>query len=139
VSLHLQFGSSCRHLIAIVYRHDIYKWHADQRRLAARGRATSLIASRTPDPVFEHIHEPGGFRRNYVLMRANEQGAEEPRILNNFIDFLYIFGHFVSRSLLAWMVLTFTYRREKTWRKMRRTTRMTRRWSEKRHITLRKT
>lgn len=48
------------------------------------------------NPVFEHIHEPGGFRRNYVLLRANEQGTEEPRILNNFIDFLFIFGHFVS-------------------------------------------
>ena len=53
-------------------------------------------SSAPPDPAFEHIHEPGGFRRNFVLLRANEQGVEEPRILNNFIDFLYIFGHFVS-------------------------------------------
>ena len=51
--------------------------------------------SAPPDPAFEHIHEPGGFRRNYVLLQANEQGAE-PRILNNFIDFLLLFGHFVS-------------------------------------------
>ena len=51
----------------------------------------------TPDPAFEHIHEPGGFRRNYVLLQANTDDTEEqPRILNNFIDFLYIFGHFVS-------------------------------------------
>ncbi|KAJ7249233.1 transmembrane amino acid transporter protein-domain-containing protein [Mycena haematopus] len=80
--------------------HDIYKWNADQRRLAARGRAASLVARRagTPDPAFEHIHEPGGFRRNYVLMRATERG-EEPVILNNFIEFLYIFGHFAGEDL----------------------------------------
>jgi hypothetical protein len=53
------------------------------------------------DPAFEHIHEPGGFRRNYVLLRANEQGTEEPRILNNFIDFLFIFGHFVRLPLVS--------------------------------------
>jgi solute carrier family 36 (proton-coupled amino acid transporter) len=51
----------------------------------------------TPDPAFEHIHEPGGFRRNYVLLQgAIHEERETPRMLNNFIDFLYIFGHFVS-------------------------------------------
>ncbi|KAF7336952.1 Aa-trans domain-containing protein [Mycena venus] len=81
--------------------HDIYKWNADQRKLAARGRAASLVAPRaaTPDPAFEHIHEPGGFRRNYVLTRAIERGEEEPVILNNFIEFLYIFGHFAGEDL----------------------------------------
>ncbi|KAF8176674.1 transmembrane amino acid transporter protein-domain-containing protein [Mycena galopus ATCC 62051] len=81
--------------------HGIYKWNADQRKLAARRRATSLVAPRaaTPDPVFGHIHAPGGFRRNYVLMRANERGDEEPVILNNFIDFLYLYGHFAGEDL----------------------------------------
>lgn len=66
-----------------------------------RGRAASLVLprQRTPDPVFEHIHEPGGFRRNYVLMRATERGEEEPHVLNNFIEFLYIFGHFAGEDL----------------------------------------
>ncbi|KAJ7168621.1 vacuolar amino acid transporter 4 [Mycena filopes] len=71
--------------------HDIYKWHSDQRKLASRARAASLSVlppdTAPTDPAFEHIHEPGGFRRNY-------RGEEEPRILNNFIEFLYIFGHF---------------------------------------------
>ncbi|KAK7006100.1 aa-trans domain-containing protein [Favolaschia claudopus] len=81
--------------------HDIYKWNVDQRRLAARGRAASLAVTRAsaPDPAFEHIHEPGGFRRNYLLLRANERGDEEPVILNNFIEFLYIFGHFAGEDL----------------------------------------
>ncbi|KAF8969229.1 transmembrane amino acid transporter protein-domain-containing protein [Flammula alnicola] len=84
----------------MVLMHDIYKWHTDQRRQAARVRSASFAGpSQTPHPAFEHIHEPGGFRRNYVLLRANEQGAEEPQILNNFIDFLLLFGHFAGEDL----------------------------------------
>ncbi|THU81388.1 hypothetical protein K435DRAFT_972367 [Dendrothele bispora CBS 962.96] len=81
--------------------HDIYKWHANTRRQAiARPRSVSFTGSnQTPNPAFEHIHEPGGFRRNYVLLKANEQGTEEPTILNNFIDFLYLFGHYAGEDL----------------------------------------
>ncbi|EGO25072.1 amino acid transporter [Serpula lacrymans var. lacrymans S7.9] len=80
--------------------HDIYKWHTDQRRQSARPRASSFAGSEAPhNPAFDHIHEPGGFRRNYVLLRANENGEEEPRVLNNFIDFLMIFGHFAGEDL----------------------------------------
>jgi proton-coupled amino acid transporter len=51
----------------------------------------------TQDPAFEHIHEPGGFRRNYVLLQGTiHEEREPPRMLNNFIEFLYLFGHFVS-------------------------------------------
>jgi solute carrier family 36 (proton-coupled amino acid transporter) len=83
--------------VFIAASHDIYKWQSDQRRQGMRVRSASYAGTppAPPDPAFEHIHEPGGFRRNYVLLRANEQGTEEPRILNNFIDFLFIFGHFV--------------------------------------------
>lgn len=31
-----------------------------------------------------------------MKLRANEQGVDEPPMLNNFIDFLTLFGHFVS-------------------------------------------
>ncbi|KII85114.1 hypothetical protein PLICRDRAFT_45235 [Plicaturopsis crispa FD-325 SS-3] len=80
--------------------HDIYKWQSDQRRQAARPRAASFAGAHpVQDPAFEHIHEPGGFRRNYVLLRANEQGIREPRILASFIDFLFIFGHFAGEDL----------------------------------------
>ncbi|KDR78952.1 hypothetical protein GALMADRAFT_244633 [Galerina marginata CBS 339.88] len=80
--------------------HDIYKWHTDQRRQGARGRAASYAGpSQPPPPAFQHIHEPGGFRRNYVLLRADEQGEEEPQMLNNFIDFLLLFGHFAGEDL----------------------------------------
>jgi len=77
--------------------HNIYKWHSDQRR-AARPRASSFAGSThsSVNPVFANIHEPGGFRRNYLLMRAHEQGEEEPEMVSSFIEFLYLFGHFVS-------------------------------------------
>lgn len=84
--------------------------------------------------MFEHIHEPGGFRRNYVLLQgaADEEG-EQPRILNNFIDFLYIFGHFVSDplSLLYLFILLTSVRREKTLKRFQRRTR--RNWSTKKN------
>lgn len=51
------------------------------------------------DPAFEHIHQPGGFRRNYILLRANEQGLEDPPVTSTFIDFIYIFGHFGGENL----------------------------------------
>ncbi|TEB25220.1 hypothetical protein FA13DRAFT_1777545 [Coprinellus micaceus] len=79
--------------------HDIYKWHADQQR-AARQRAVSFHALRAPqDPAFEHIHEPGGFRRNYLLLRADEQGDSVPPMTETFIDFLTLFGHFAGEDL----------------------------------------
>ncbi|KAI5983401.1 amino acid transporter [Pisolithus albus] len=80
--------------------HDVYKWHVDQRRQAGRPRAASFAGSVTPShPAFEHIHEPGGFRRNYVLLQSNGQGVEDRRATNNFVEFLYIFGQFAGEDL----------------------------------------
>ena len=114
-------------------RHGIYKWQQGQTRLT-RPRSVSFAGStgQTPDPVFEHIHEPGGFRRNYVLLQgAVDEEGEPPRILNNFIDFLYIFGHFVSDplSLVYLCILLTSVRREKTLRRFPRRTK--RNWSTK--------
>ncbi|KAF8917223.1 transmembrane amino acid transporter protein-domain-containing protein [Mucidula mucida] len=78
--------------------HDIYKYQSNQRK--GRSRAASFAAQSPPvDPAFEHIHEPGGFRRNYVLLRATNEPGEEPQFVNNFIDFLYLFGHFAGEDL----------------------------------------
>jgi hypothetical protein len=56
---------------------------------------------------------------------ADEESGEPPRILNNFIDFLYIFGHFVRHplSLLYRCILLTSVRREKTSRRFQRRTR----------------
>lgn len=80
--------------------HDIYKWQADTRRAAVK-RSKSVSAARVQPvhPAFEHIHEPGGFRRNYLLLKASEQGVDQPPILTNFVDFLYLFGHFAGEDL----------------------------------------
>lgn len=81
--------------------HNIYKWQADQRR-GTRPRAASFAGSTrsSVNPTFANIHEPGGFRRNYLLMRAHEQGEEQPEMVSSFIEFLYLFGHFVNTHTL---------------------------------------
>jgi proton-coupled amino acid transporter len=81
--------------------HNIYKWQSDQRRFA-RPRSSSFAGSThsSVNPAFANIHQPGGFRRNYLLMRAQEQGEEQPEMVSSFIEFLFIFGHFVSIIML---------------------------------------
>lgn len=85
--------------------HDIYKWQADQRRVA-RPRSASFAGSTRSSvhPAFANIHEPGGFRRNYLLLRAHEQGEEQPEMAPSFIEFLYLFGHFVNITMLIFHV-----------------------------------
>jgi proton-coupled amino acid transporter len=84
--------------------HNIYKWQSDQRRLA-RPRSSSFAGSThsNANPAFANIHEPGGFRRNYLLMRAHEQGEEEPEMVSSFIEFLFLFGHFVNITMLVFV------------------------------------
>ena len=75
--------------------HNIYKWQSSR---GVRPRAASFAGSThsSVNPAFANIHEPGGFRRNYLLRRAQEQGEEEPEMVSSFIEFLYLFGHFVN-------------------------------------------
>ena len=105
--------------------HNIYKWHADQVR-GARPRSSSFAGSTrsSVNPAFANIHEPGGFRRNYLLMRAHEQGEEEPEMVSSFIEFLYLFGHFVNTIIPTFCVLADDWlsRLVKIWRKSRRRT-----------------
>lgn len=49
------------------------------------------------DPTLAHIKEPGGFRRNFLVNKAQEQGLEAPTMMRNVVDFLFIYGHFVSQ------------------------------------------
>jgi proton-coupled amino acid transporter len=103
--------------------HNIYKWQADQRR-GTRPRSASFAGSTrsSVNPAFANIHQPGGFRRNYLLMRAHEQGEEDPQMVSSFIEFLYLFGHFVNTNLLAFRVLSngpFS-RPVKIWKKSKR-------------------
>lgn len=81
--------------------HDIYKWQSGTE--LRRTRSISFSGPSAPkDPAFEHIRQPGGFRRNFLLLNAREGGSEDDPdsdksvMLRNFIDFLYLFGHFVG-------------------------------------------
>ncbi|KAH9944868.1 transmembrane amino acid transporter protein-domain-containing protein [Amylocystis lapponica] len=81
--------------------HSIYKWQADRRRAAARPRSASFAGSTTlaSHPAFDHLREPGGFRRNYVLWQGVQHDTEPPPVTRNFIEFLFFFGHFAGEDL----------------------------------------
>ncbi|KAJ9095765.1 hypothetical protein QFC19_007478 [Naganishia cerealis] len=51
------------------------------------------------DPSLAHMHEPGGFRRQFVINSARERGEAAPRVLKSFVDFLYLYGHFAGEDL----------------------------------------
>lgn len=127
--------------------HDIYKWHEAHSnsnegngpggvrrvRSATFSGVSAAATSTVEDPAFQHIHEPGGFRRNYVLLKnanngngfnADEVAANEPPVVvNNFIDFLFLFGHFVRTQLSSRSVrissLLYVCRQERTSKKMK--------------------
>lgn len=97
--------SKADEIILAVSSHGIYKWQQAQSQAPTRRRSLSFSGVQREnslalglDPSLQHIHEPGGFRRQFVINRAVERGEEEPRVLRSFIDFLYLYGHFVSRS-----------------------------------------
>ncbi|KAH7106249.1 transmembrane amino acid transporter protein-domain-containing protein [Auriculariales sp. MPI-PUGE-AT-0066] len=81
---------------------DLYKWQSDQRRETQRkSRSQSVIVPKRTseaDPAFEHIHEPGGLRRNYVLTR-DALDTTQPVKTNNFVEFLYLYGHLGGEEL----------------------------------------
>jgi proton-coupled amino acid transporter len=80
----------------------VYKWATDRRRLARPRSASYAGAQPSRAPAFANIHEPNGFRRNYVLTQAEREGVPKPRMLRSFVEFIYVFGHFVRAAALGW-------------------------------------
>jgi proton-coupled amino acid transporter len=78
--------------------HAIYKYQQSSLRPARRASFSAPLPRRDTsiDPSLAHIHEPGGFRRQFIINSARERGQEAPRVLRSFVDFLYLYGHFVS-------------------------------------------
>ncbi|OCF31256.1 solute carrier family 36 (proton-coupled amino acid transporter) [Kwoniella heveanensis BCC8398] len=83
--------------------HDLYKWQHEHRpHQPVRSASFSHIPldrSAILDPTLAHIKEPGGFRRNFVVNRAQEQGLEAPTMVRNVVDFLFLYGHFAGEDL----------------------------------------
>ncbi|WWC88877.1 uncharacterized protein L201_003792 [Kwoniella dendrophila CBS 6074] len=83
--------------------HDLYKWQhshrPDQPVRSASFSHIPLDRSAILDPTLAHIHEPGGFRRNFVSTKAAEQGLEAPNMVRNVVDFLFLYGHFAGEDL----------------------------------------
>ncbi|KZT53533.1 hypothetical protein CALCODRAFT_501054 [Calocera cornea HHB12733] len=82
--------------------HGIYRWQSEARNALKRPRSASFSNPRRadlPDPALHHIHQPNGMRRAYLAAKANARGEEQPAMVNNFIDFLLLFGHFAGEDL----------------------------------------
>ncbi len=87
-------------------RHGIYKWQNAHRTVPPSHRRAASFSGVHPkredsmtrdlDPSLQHLHEVGGFRRQFVRNQAVERGEEVPRMLRSFVDFLFLYGHFVS-------------------------------------------
>ncbi|CED83639.1 vacuolar amino acid transporter 3 [Phaffia rhodozyma] len=84
--------------------HDLYKWAQTHQQSHSLRKARSASFSH---PVRDsdgfrgvaQIKEPGGFRRDFIHARARERGEENPRVLRNVIDFLFLYGHFAGEDL----------------------------------------
>ncbi|EJU04914.1 hypothetical protein DACRYDRAFT_75916 [Dacryopinax primogenitus] len=82
--------------------HGIYRWQSEARNALKRPRSASFSHVRRKslaDPALEHIHQPNGMRRAYLAAKANARGEDQPMMVNNFIDFLLLFGHFAGEDL----------------------------------------
>lgn len=83
---------------------DIYRWaHQNRRKAARRTRSESVNLPRAsaidPDLDVEGIKQPGGFRRYFMLNRAEQTGQPPPRAVRSFVDFLSLYGHFAGEDL----------------------------------------
>lgn len=80
---------------------EVYKWQEDMDRDAsARPRAQSFYLPREETQEIQIMKEPGGFRRNYIRAKADQNGTRPPaNFTRNFIDFLTIYGHFAGEDL----------------------------------------
>jgi proton-coupled amino acid transporter len=84
--------------------HDIYKWADDieNEQLAKRQRSQSFYVPRNEplDPALARLKDPGGFRRHFVVDKANRQGRQPPNwMTRTFVDFLALYGHFGGEDL----------------------------------------
>ncbi|KAI8323206.1 hypothetical protein GQ54DRAFT_249699, partial [Martensiomyces pterosporus] len=80
--------------------YDLYKWH--QAHEGEHGLADSDEESMGDQPEWDlplshtQINAPGGFRRQYLHQRAEDEGRKANILTSNFVDFLALYGHFAG-------------------------------------------
>ncbi|CAO3626761.1 unnamed protein product [Cunninghamella blakesleeana] len=85
--------------------HDIYKWAEDaELGKHKRQRSQSVYLPRRnnelTEPTLAHLKDPGGFRRHFVVHKANREGKKPPHwMTRTFVDFLALYGHFGGEDL----------------------------------------
>ncbi|KAI9299397.1 hypothetical protein BJ944DRAFT_245301 [Cunninghamella echinulata] len=83
--------------------HDIYKWTEDIEALKhkrQRSQSVYLPRQEPTEPTLAHLKDPGGFRRHFVVHKANQEGKKPPHwMTRTFVDFLALYGHFGGEDL----------------------------------------
>ncbi|CAO3617315.1 unnamed protein product [Cunninghamella echinulata] len=83
--------------------HDIYKWTDDIEALKhkrQRSQSVYLPRQEPTEPTLAHLKDPGGFRRHFVVHKANQEGKQPPHwMTRTFVDFLALYGHFGGEDL----------------------------------------
>ncbi|KAI8339776.1 transmembrane amino acid transporter protein-domain-containing protein [Choanephora cucurbitarum] len=82
--------------------HDIYKWAGDmENEQIKRQRSQSFYVPRNEplDPALARLKDPGGFRRHFVVNKAERQGRQPSWMTRTFVDFLALYGHFGGEDL----------------------------------------
>ncbi len=73
---------------------DIYKWIETQEEPFSRTQSEPSLHNLTSS-----IRLPGGFRRHFIMRRAEERGSRPNLIARNFIDFLALYGNFAGGNV----------------------------------------
>ena len=94
--------SVAHELVGGAITRDVYKWHEDvDRRRHRRAKSFTGVSESHPDPVLANIKAPGGFRRAFMVAKAESDDEPRPNfIAQNFIDFIALFGHFAGGDYL---------------------------------------
>ncbi|ORX93915.1 hypothetical protein K493DRAFT_330053 [Basidiobolus meristosporus CBS 931.73] len=85
--------------------HDIYK-NIDPPQRPARSNSFSdsinspYVNAENRKSAVGLMREPGGFRRDYIVSKAQQQGKAPPAVATrSFMDYMYLFNHFAGEDL----------------------------------------
>ncbi|KAK9768083.1 hypothetical protein K7432_001579 [Basidiobolus ranarum] len=84
--------------------HDIYKSIEPPQRQARSNSFSDTLNSPYVNSenrsAVSLMREPGGFRRDYIVNKAQQQGKAPPAVATrSFMDYMYLFNHFAGEDL----------------------------------------
>ncbi|KAI9500938.1 transmembrane amino acid transporter protein-domain-containing protein, partial [Coemansia spiralis] len=81
--------------------YDLYRWHRNHQRDAGHYLDESSVDDAgNPQLIHTHLEEdeegPNGFRRDYMLRKAEDEGRNVSMLTSSFVEFLALYGHFAG-------------------------------------------